>query len=791
MLHSFKRPGKLKLIVVGLVIFAAIAYYFCLPTPLFDNNYATILNDREGNLLSAKIAEDGQWRFPEPDSIPEKFEQCILLFEDRYFYQHPGFNPFSLARALYHNIRKGEIVGGGSTLSMQLIRLSRKDRSRTYLEKFIEIVLATRLELKYSKTKILKLYATHAPFGGNIVGLETASWKYFNRPPSQLSWGESALLTVLPNSPGLIYPGRNQNILRKKRNRLIDLLLKHQIIDALSARLAKNEPLPGRPYRLNSSGRHLLSRCLKEGKEGTTIQSTVSAPLQQQVIDVLQNHYQAKLRGNGIHNAAALVADVNSGEVLAYVGNTNIVQSDQHGDEVDIIDASRSTGSILKPFLYAAMLDEGLLLPGQLIPDIPLILDGFAPQNFSLTYEGAVPADRALARSLNVPAVFMLKDFSYEKFHHFLQEIGMSTLHQAPSHYGLSLILGGAEAKLWDLASIYSSMARTLNNYFVYPEPFRYRVEDFRPLHYHKHQQATGVIKIKSAKISSAAIWHTFQAMSDVSRPAEESAWELYDASRKIAWKTGTSYGFRDAWAIGLTPEYLVAVWVGNADGEGRTGLTGADAAAPILFDLFDFLPATSWFKPPQSAMKQAVLCRKSGMIASDVCDPITTEWIPQSNRPAPVCSYHHLIHLHPEENFQVDSECAEVNQMRHQSWFVLPPVQEWYYRNNHAAYQTLPDFHPDCKPSEAYAAMELIYPKELTKIYIPQELSGERGEAVFKVAHRKPSATIFWHLDQTFLGETRRIHQMSVKPSPGLHQLTLVDDRGNSLDLDFTIVSP
>ena len=435
------------------------AYYFCLPRNMFpDTPYATVVADRNGELLGARIADDGQWRFPPSETVSEKFKQCLLQFEDRYFYFHWGVNPLSVGRALIQNIRNKEVVSGGSTITMQTIRLMRK-KPRTVKEKIIEAVLATRLEFRYSKEKILALYASHAPFGGNVVGLEAAAWRYFGHSSQNLSWAEAATLAVLPNAPSMIHLSKNRQALETKRNRLLKRLLDRNLIDRSAYELALTEPLPSEPLPLPQIAPHLVSLLYRTDK-GHYIQTTLEKGFQQQVESLL-SRWNAEFMRSDIRNIAALVIDVMNNEITAYCGNVNFNEK-KSGNQVDIIHAPRSTGSILKPLLYCAMLQEGELLPNTLLPDIPLNINGFAPQNFDLQFNGAVPASEALARSLNVPAVQMLRKYSVPKFYDLLKKAGLTTLTRPASDYGLSLILGGAEGTLWEIASVYSSMAYTL-----------------------------------------------------------------------------------------------------------------------------------------------------------------------------------------------------------------------------------------------------------------------------------------------------------------------------------------
>jgi len=303
---GFEKRRNYFLIAVFAI---AVAFYFCLPDPLFKDSYSTVLNDRNGELLSASIAADGQWRFPESDSISEKFAQALVTFEDKRFWHHPGVDVLSLSRAFRENVKAGKIVSGGSTISMQLIRLSRKEKSRTYLEKIAEIILATRLELAYSKSEILAMYASHAPFGGNVVGLEAACWRYFGRDSRDLSWAEAAMFAVLPNSPSLIHLAKNREALKIKRDKLLDKLALNGKMDSPTCELAKAESVPQSPLDLPRYARHLLVRAMKEGHQQTKVSSTLQLPLQMHVEQIVQMHHQ-RLKSNQIFNAAAIVLEV-------------------------------------------------------------------------------------------------------------------------------------------------------------------------------------------------------------------------------------------------------------------------------------------------------------------------------------------------------------------------------------------------------------------------------------------------------------------------------------------------
>jgi len=769
-----------------LLVFVGTAFWFCLPQPLFSDPYSTVITDMNNELLGARIANDGQWRFPAGDSIPRKYKKAVLLYEDRFFSKHPGINPVSLIRAMGTNIRAGKIISGGSTISMQVIRLSRKGKPRTVYQKIVEMLLAVRMEISYTKEEILMLYSSHAPFGGNVVGIEAASWRYFGRNSENLSWSEAAVLAVLPNSPSLVHPGRNRNALKRKRDLLLGKLFAEKEIDSLSYVLALEEALPENPYPLPRHAPHLLDRFYQQN-QGKLIHTSLDKRLQLKV-EELMDQQRERLYANEIHNAACIVVDVKNNAVLAYCGNLRNEEHKEYGGEVDVVQSPRSSGSILKPLLFAGMINRGDILPGTLIADIPTYYGNFSPKNNSRGYDGVVPAKMALSRSLNIPAARMLRQYGTDRFYHDLKQLGFSTLTYPSEHYGLSLILGGAETRLWDLAGVYSGLARVLNHYSE--KNGKYFKDDLQMPSLIKQSHKPAVPRTEQEQeqgvIGAGAIYLTLMALTNVNRPEDESGWENFTSTRKLAWKTGTSFGFRDGWAIGITPEFVVAVWTGNANGEGRPGLTGIHSAAPILFEIYNLLPQTSWFKLPYDDLEQVEICSKSGHLAGPYCSDKDSVRVPLAGLQTPVCPYHHLIHLDKSKKQRVSSDCYPVGDMVHESWFILPPAQEWYYRQINASYRDLPSYRHGCIGTDKISQMQMVYPEAGTIVYVPYELGGERGRLICSAIHRKPGIEIFWHLDEEYLGATRGGHRMAILPESGKHVLSLVDSDGERISVPF-----
>jgi penicillin-binding protein 1C len=478
---------------------------------------------------------------------------------------------------------------------------------------------------------------------------------------------------------------------------------------------------------------------------------------------------------------------VKTGEVLAYVGNGAFGNEEEHGGNVDIIRARRSTGSILKPLLYAGMQTSGEILPNTLIADVPTRFPGFSPKNFDFSYSGAVQASQALSQSLNIPAVKMLQKYTPERFLELLQKAGFTSFDRNADHYGLSLILGGGEASLWELTGVYASLSRILNNYL---RDKKYFADDIHPP---VLVRETGTRQLKkedpSPVLNASSIWLTYEALLKVNRPEGEAGWQYFSSSRDFAWKTGTSFGFRDAWAVGTTPEYVIGVWAGNADGEGRPGLTGITAAAPILFDLVNLLAPSGWFEEPTDEMTMIKVCSLSGYRAGPDCPETMDISSCINGLRSDMCPYHKIIHLNKTGTLQVNADCVSPTEIRNVSWFVLPPAMEYFYRQKHPGYRVLPPMAKGCVAEKSIPVMEFIYPVPGVRIFIPRDQTGSLTRIIPEVAHRNPAKKIYWHIDNKYIGTTKHIHQIEIMTETGEHVLTVVDEDGNSLKCNFIII--
>lgn len=731
---------RTKYIVLGVCNTFFLLWWCCLPSHLFEGvPYSTVVTDCHGDLLGARVADDGQWRFPPGDSLPEKFVRAVVEYEDRSFYSHCGVSARGIGRAIVQNVSHGRVVSGGSTITMQTIRLHRRGK-RNIGEKFVEMCMATRLELSLSKAEILRLYTAHAPFGGNVVGIEAAVWRYLGNDGNDMSWAEAATLAVLQNAPSAIHLSKNRDKLLAKRNRLLTRLHDKGELSAEEYALAVEEPLIGQPYPMPQFAPHWVEQFHRRN-HGMLSRSTVDLPLQLRLEDVT-SRWRGDLARAGVNDLAAIVAEVSTGNIVAYCGNADIKAS-RPGCWVDVAQAPRSSGSILKPLLYCAAIQEGLILENSILPDIPTDFGGFMPKNFDGSYSGVIGAKSALALSLNIPNVWLLKEFGVARFASILQRCGLKTLNREADRYGLSLILGGAEVTLRDVVDCYARLAR---------------------------YDSCMVLN------DSVAIYAMLDAMREVDRP-DRLDWSRASSVQNVAWKTGTSYGGRDGWAIGVTPGYVVGVWVGNADGRGVADLTGARSAGPVMFDIFNLLPASGWFKEPQGRLEK--VCRHSGHLAGKYCKDTVLQKVAGNAHKSARCSYCTEIPISTDGLRRVVN-ASEPSVM--QSYFILPPVHKYYYKQVNADY-----VEPPADMSGNQINLKFIYPSDGAVVSIPRQMDGSPGSLTCKVACCTPGELLFWHLDNHFVGTTTDLHQVQIAPEAGVHKLTVYDSR-SSISLDLIV---
>jgi len=736
-----------------------------LPHPLFPDDYSLMIADRRGEILQVFLNRRDHWCLaPElAPEIPEKLKRAVVMYEDRRFYRHWGVNPGALARALRQNLEQRRVVSGASTLTMQVARLMRPKR-RTYLNKGLEILQALKLEVLYSKEQILKLYLDHAPYGGNIAGFQAAAFRYFGKPPKALTWAEAATLAVLPNAPGLITPVVRPAQLIAKRNSLLAELFRERAMTESEYRLAIAEPAPRGVRPLRGIAPHACRNLRRKYPNQHYLAATLDAGLQARTAELVKRQAEY-LRPLGIHNASALVAETRTGAVRAYVGSQDYWEGSYQG-RVDGVQAPRSSGSILKPFLFGMAMDEGLILPRTQLKDVPTFYKEFAPKNYDNQFHGMVTAEEALIRSLNVPAVRLLHQVGVADFYLFLQSAGVQTLFRAPEEYGLPLILGGAETTLWDVAGLYRGLGR---------------LGVFAPLHLAEAERRTHEARL----IQPGSAYLALEMLRNLKRPGAEFYWEQYQNQRPVAWKTGTSYGNRDAWAVGVSPEWTVAVWVGNFTGDPNPDLSGASCAGPLLFDIVNSLPrradAPAWFPRPEHGITQATVCMDTGYVASPACPRTLAVDAPlRARKPLKPCPYHRVHHFSQDRRMTVCSLCWENTGHVMEPRLVYPPHVMQFLREHGQQVTRIPPHNPKCPAAKRERILEIVYPQEGGKIWIPRGVEGSLQRIIAQVSHRDRQCRIFWYVDGYYKGETQNVHDQVLLLGTGAHVLDVVDEYGN-----------
>ncbi|MCF7920679.1 MAG: penicillin-binding protein 1C [Candidatus Cloacimonetes bacterium] len=759
---------KRELFILVAVIISAAALYLLLPDDTGNlGHYGKVIYDRQGKILRAFLNDEQQWCFtPGYQLIPPKLEKAVLFFEDQHFYHHPGINPVSVWYAFIRNIKAGKVVSGGSTITMQVCRLSDPGR-RTFFKKFTEMLQAVKLEIKYSKSEILSFYLNNAPYGGNIKGIRAASLKYYQREPQQLSWAEAALLAVLPNEPAQLAPGHNVPALLAKRNRLLYKLHKYNQINDITLKGSLAEPLPVSSSLLPQEAPH-FTRLVEAATDEKEIHTTLDLTLQKNTESICQV-YQQSLTEIGIRNLAALVTDNQTGEILIWKGSQNF-WDDKSSGSVDGVLASRSPGSTLKPLLYALAIDEGLISPDTRIQDVPTFFGAYAPENANHTFSGWVTAHQALVRSLNIPAVRLLNIYGYQRFYRWLEAAGITTLFRSPSAYGLTLIIGGCEVKMLELTALY----RTLANYGKY-----------QPLHYLQNITLPEPVNL----VSSGASWQVLNMLNDLSRPGNEYYWHQYENQWRLAWKTGTSYGHRDAWAIGVNPQYSIAVWIGNFNGESNNSLAGASIAAPLLFSIFNSLPrdpAQAWFQMPLNEMTERAICSETGLAPSPFC-PCDTILVPKDAAPLKVCPYHQPFQVTADGKNTVCSLCWQNKPHHTEVFLIYPPQVKKYLLQSGISCHDIPPHLPLC-PTSSKNNLSIIYPTAGAIIFLPRDLNSEQQKLSPQISVNSENLKIFWYLDDEYIGVSTGRENFSILPEAGKHTLTIIDESGNSASSSFRI---
>ena len=761
-----KKKAIYFILSVGIIGFLT---YLVIPMdPGSYRNYSQVILARDSSFLRVYLNQEEQWCLPPSlqEVIPDKLRIAVIEYEDQYFYYHPGINPVAIFRAAYLNIKRKKIVSGGSTISMQLARM-RNNQERSFINKLKETFVAFKYEFHYSKDEILAEYLSHAPYGSNVRGYLAASHRFFGKKPHQLTWGEAATLAVLPNAPGLIFPSKNGKALKNKRDQLLLILKERKIIDNETYELSLLEQVPDEIIPFPLAAPHLTDHIHQENQIDI-VRTTIDPNIQYETNFFVHQHANY-LKQLGIQNVSALVINNKTSEVISYVGSQDYDDLENAG-RVDGIRSNRSSGSILKPYLYALAIDEGLILPQTLIRDVPTYYNSFSPNNASEEFSGIVPAHEALVHSLNVPAVRLLNAYGVNKFYNMLKEAGVSSLFRNSDEYGLPLILGGAEVSPWDMAKLYSGMANG---------------GKFGDITYLSKSNTS----YQNQLISQVASYQILTELKELVRPGLEFYWKKYGSQKPIAWKTGTSYGHKDAWAVGVTPEWTIVVWAGNFTGQSNKSLSGMKSAGPLLFNLLNALPkkeTTTWFEPDEVNTVKVKICKQTGFYAGIDCKNALMVDAPIGMKPLEICPYHRSTHI-DHQGYAVCSHCWTHAKTR-KSYLSYSPDVNYYLKKSGKVPETTPEHNPNCPTRQEHDVLQIIYPVGYSNIFVPKDFDGSHEPIVSRFATRHPDREIFWYLDDQLLGSTTHQTTWPLKLKAGEHRLMVQDEEGNKDQVEFSV---
>lgn len=755
-----KRWYKLLWVVLGLSLLCGVVILF---TPLpqdKDWDYSSVILSAEGEYLRVYLNKQEQWHLHYSGEIPEKLQTAILEFEDRSFYSHPGINPFAIARALSSNLKQRRVVSGGSTITMQVARLY-SQRERTLINKVYEAFISLKLELFYSKDEILRMYLNNAPYGSNIVGIRSAAYKYYHKEIDQLTWAEASLFAVLPNNPGFLYPGNNTDKLKQKRDRLLLTLNKRGYIDDNQYQNSIREAIPTKMYPFPALAPHLADR-LKSAEEFEQT-TTINIKLQRQ-LEAIAKQEGVALASRGIKNLAILVSNTKTREVKAYIGSQDYFSNSTNG-YIDGVQALRSSGSVLKPFIYGYALEKGLLTQTSLLEDTNKTYGVLLPRNYDRTYRGVVTVREALQKSLNIPAYEVTQRLGVNDAVHVLKSVGMRSLFREPSDYGLSITVGGAESSLFELSEMFQTLA-----------------------HFGQQSQlkllASDEVSEQESLLSPASCYQILDILCGVSKPLN-----YQNRFPNFSWKTGTSNGFRDAWAVGLDQEWTIAVWAGNFTGEGNPHLVGRDIAGNILFRVLSNLPKhdSPPFVKPWSDFKQIEVCAISGFSPTKACSDTIWVDVSKSAFVLPKCAYHRQIIVDEAERRQLCSNCW--SGFSHHPLKVLdyPPDIDFYLEQAGVEIPVVPPHNPECSLVEKQANLVIKYPIANSRIYLPITSKG-RVNSFQAEAFCEAHTSVFWFLNSEFLGETKENHTLDIYTTAGSKELLLVTSQGISKRVKFEV---
>lgn len=757
------KKKTVKIISALFVFFFLLNFLFPLPDL---KPYSRVILSRDSTLLNAYLTPDDKWRMKTRLSeISPDLVTAILEKEDKWFYWHIGFNPYSIGRAFYKNIVGGEIVSGASTITMQVARLL-EPAERTYWNKFLEILRAVQLELCYSKDDILEMYLSLVPYGGNIEGVKSASYLYFDRPPDKLSLSQSICLAIIPNDPNRLRPDNENEELKKFRDEYIRRFADDDIFDKATLNDALEEPISNSRFGIKPLAPHFCNYVNKRFRDGDLLLSTLNITIQRTAEQLLLNHVNRNI-GFGITNGAVMVVDNKTSEVVAYCGSADFY-NDTYSGQVNGITAIRSPGSTLKPALFAQAFDMGLLTPQMKLFDIPTDFGGYQPENYEETFNGDVTTAYALLHSLNVPSVRLLEKIEINNFLNLLEDAKLEDIADQRDRLGLSVILGGCGVRLEQLVRLYTAFSR---NGDLYSLEYLLNTNEKKPV----------------PLFSEASSFIIAEILKESTRPDLPN--DILEKTQlpRIAWKTGTSYGRRDAWSIGFNPRYTIGVWMGNFDGEGSPHLIGAHTAVPLLIDLFNAIDKggeKSWYKKPSTVYSTEV-CAETGMLPSERCNNTVMDYRIENVSPMKVCDLYKDIYVNKAGTIQYCTACLPDSGYIKKAYPIYDPELTLWYEKNSILYTKPPEHNPNCDARFTGDGPKILSPLS-TYEYLLEK--GAETEIMLLAASDSRVKEHIWYINNEYIGTVSPNERLFHKPTTDTLNITCLDDKGRSSSMSVVV---
>ena len=761
-----KKWVKCSSIFIGVIVL----FYFILNLifPLEINiDYSQSVLDKDGQVLQTFLTYDDKWRlYTELNEISPSLKKAIIAKEDKYFYYHPGINIIAIGRALVNNIIYHKRTSGASTITMQVARMLEPKR-RTYFSKIIEIFRATQLELKYSKAEILQFYLNLVPYGGNIEGVKSASLFYFQKNPDFLSLAEITTLAIIPNRPSSLIIGKNNGTLVEERNKWLKRFEQEKIFDKKEVEDALSESLTAKRNISPKLAPHFCRRMIKQYPQLANIHTNLSMKTQSEVEEICKNYIQ-KINHQNIKNAACIIIDNETSKIVAYVGSADFNNTND-GGQVDGIKANRQPGSTLKPLLYGLCMDKGWITPKMMMTDVSVNFNGYRPENFDRKFNGYVTVEKALSYSLNIPAVKLLNQLSADTFSKKLIEMDCKQIKKDEKHLGLSMALGGCGITLEELTNMYAMIARQ---------------GKWQNISWLKEKDNALISK---NILSPASAFMITEILTEKARPDFPVSYENSFHLPKIAWKTGTSYGRRDAWSIGFNKKYTVGVWCGNFTGEGVPELTGTDIATPLLFEIFNNLAYNSkndWYAMPKE-LDFRYVCNLTGKRPNSYCtNQVMDYYIPLLSGNS-VCNHLKEIYVSDDEKISYCTACLPEYGYKKKEVMNHEPEMLAYFEQHFLPYEKIPDHNPNCEKLYEYGAPEITSPSNNMSYLLDKK---ETNQLMLACQTSIDVKKVYWYVNNQLLKEVNANEKIFIQPEEGILKISCSDDKGRNTNVTVTV---